>query len=92
MKRKITWVGKDWGFYIVQDFTDCVNDLKKYEGFTDEQIDEYFKVGEFTPEEVRENNGKHFLYGVDESIYQSDMCPPQLYDDKVIKYIVEEVN
>lgn len=36
MKRKITWVGENWGYYIIEDYTEYVNDLKKYEGFTDE--------------------------------------------------------
>jgi len=34
IRRKMTWVGEDWSFSIIRDYTKRAEELMKYEGFT----------------------------------------------------------
>lgn len=92
IRRKVTWVGEDWSFSIIRDYTKRAEELMKYEGFAEEDVQNYYRPGTFTIEFVRQNKGEHFLYGEEESLMQSDSCPPQLHESKILQYIVEEVD
>ena len=91
MKFKITLIGEDWGYYIIEDYTDYYDDLKDNEGLSEEELKEFFTSGEFDDKFVCSCNGKHFLYGYLEGLAQSDYCPPVLFERDIIKYVVERV-
>lgn len=92
--RKITITGEDFSISFAEDQTEYAQDLinVKSNGFNEENIYEYFKEGKFTDEEVNTLNGKHFLFGFLEALYQSERCPDFLYNYKgLLTYTVEKV-
>lgn len=92
--RKITITGEDFSISFTEDQTEYAQDLinAKSNGFNEENIYEYFKEGKFTDEEVNALNGKHFLFGFLEALYQSERCPDFLYNYKgPLTYTVEKV-
>lgn len=92
--RKITIIGKDFSFSFIEDETEYAQDLIEAEcnGLNEENVYNYFKEGKFTDKEVKVLNGKHFLFGFLESLYQSEDCPDILRNYKEpLTYIVEKV-
>jgi len=84
MKFKTTIVGEDWGYYEINDETDLYEDVQS-EG--QEKADKYFRCGVFKPDEIKH----HFIDGFLDYLYQSDHCPINCYEKKIVNYILEKV-
>lgn len=90
MKRKITIDCGSVGYWEVEDYSDHYDDIVYEIG--EEKAGEYFRAGEFTKDFVDKCNGKHFLYGYFERLFQSDYCPLYLFEGAEIKKVVVEEN
>jgi len=84
MKFKTSIIGEDWGYYEINDETDLYEDILS-EG--QEEVDRYFKCGEFKPDEIKH----HFIDGFLDYLGQSDHCPMNFYEKKIVGYILERV-
>ncbi|MFF2531363.1 hypothetical protein ACFVS2_20885 [Brevibacillus sp. NPDC058079] len=91
IKRKITVMGENWGWFEIEDCTDHYNMILSSEG--KESADTYFQPGIYTSQEIDALNGKHFLFGFIEALGQSENCPPQLFAlTEPLAYHVETIN
>lgn len=87
MKIKTEFIGKDWGFYVINDETEFYKDVVNLDG--EEVAKEYFAPGRF----ASSDEATGYAIGQIESIGQSDRCPPQLYAEDyeiVITHLNEE--
>lgn len=89
MKFKVTIVGEDWGFYTIEDYEEMYEDILEHED--EESAKEYFKCGEFIPEDVK-NDIDHFIIAYLEALRDSARLPLDADNKKIIKYIVERVD
>jgi len=85
MKRKITIICGDRGYYEIEDLTEQYNDLLCTD-MTEEEVDKYFAPGKYDGKD----NGT-YAYAFIECLCQSDYCPPYLFDGDDMKVIVEIV-
>ncbi len=79
--RRVTLEGEDFSFSFKEDETEYAMDLMavKSNGLNEDNIYDYFAPGEFSDDEINDLNGKHFIYGFLEALYQSSRCPDTLY-------------
>jgi hypothetical protein len=92
--RKITITGENFSVFFIEDETEYAEDLIEAgcNGFDEKNIYEYFKEGKFTDKDVDALNGKHFLFGFLEALYQSERCPDILYTCTCpLTYTIEKV-
>lgn len=92
MKKKITLMSDNWELTFKEDYTEFAEDMiESDEKYNENNIEEYFANGEFEDDEINDLNGKHFLFGFIESLYQSRRCPQNLIlNSGDIKYKVED--
>ncbi|PLS19103.1 hypothetical protein CVD28_01465 [Bacillus sp. M6-12] len=87
MKLKITIDAGEVGFWEVDTVTDYYEEMKEVRG--EEHATSFFRSGVFEGEEIESHNGKHYIYGYLEGLYQSDRCPHFLYDAEIKQITVE---
>ncbi|QUH21819.1 hypothetical protein [Alkaliphilus sp. B6464] len=79
--RKITIIGDNFSFSFIEDKTNYAASLVEIScnGFSEQNIYNYFAEGEFKSNEIEDLNSKHFLYDFIEDFVQSERCPDMLY-------------
>ena len=73
------FIGKNWGYYVINDETNYYNDVVAEEGF--EFAKEFFNFEHKIFNSQKEVPPNSYASSILESIGQSDNCPPQLYTE-----------
>lgn len=72
IERRITISNKSVSLSVTDSFNSLANDICGEDKWTTDNILEFFETGRFDPADIKYYNGKHFLHGFMETLYQSE--------------------